>query len=386
MRRLKILNINHLLDPETGGGTAERTFQLSRFLAKAGADCTVVTLDIGVTPERVKALGDVRLVTLPCLNRRYFIPRISPSAMDGLIAESDIVQLTGHWTVLNALVYMSCKKLRKPFVFCPAGALKPFGRSLLLKRVYDAWVGREIATTANACVAITEDEREDFLAYGVSGDRVVVIPNGIDPDEYSRQCEVDVDLVRERFALPRSPYILFLGRLSDIKGPDLLLDAFIKVADRLPDIQLVFAGPDDGMRQSLMEMASKCSLARRVHFIGYIGGQEKVTMLRGARLLCIPSRREAMSIVVLEAGICKTPVLFTNACGLEALAREGAGTMVEVSGDALASGLRTMLSNEPEAGRRAERLSAIVSERYLWGIQADRYLALYSRLLTKGAV
>lgn len=383
---MKILNVNHLLDPQTGGGTAERTFQLSRFFSKAGITCTVVALDIGITPERVRALGDVRLVAVPCLNRRYSVPRISPSAMNRLVAEADIAHLAGHWTVLNALAYNSCRKLNKPFVFCPAGALKPFGRSLLLKRLYDAWIGRDIARAANACVAITEAERADFATYGVPPERVVVIPNGIDPGDYDCLDAPSLETLRDKYSLPIGPYVLFLGRHSEIKGPDLLLGAFAKVADRFPDIHLVFAGPDGGMLHFLMEMADKLSLVRRVHFIGYVGGQDKATLLRGARLLAIPSRHEAMSIVVLEAGICGTPVLFTDACGLEVFAREGAGTMVEASAEALAEGLSTMLSHEAEVDIAAERLSAVVQERYIWQMQADRYLALCSRLLTAGAL
>ncbi len=381
---MKILNFNHLLDPQKGGGTAERTFQLSRFFAKAGADCTLVSLDTGVGAERVHALGDVKFVGLPSLNERYFVPRVSLYAMDHLVADADVVHLTGHWTVLNALAYKSCRKLNKPFVFCPAGALKPFGRSLALKRLYDGWIGVEIAKNASACVAITEDERSDFSTYGVVPEKVVVIPNGIDPDEYSGLVVPNIETVQEKLALPRAPYILFLGRLSEIKGPDLLLDAFIRVADQVPRTDLVFAGPDGGMRQALIERIRRSQLAGRVHFTNYIGGSDKVALLRNAELLAIPSRREAMSIVVLEAGICGTPVLFTNTCGLGELASERAGTMVEASGEALATGLRALLSNVSEAAQSAERLSAIVNERYLWRIQADRYLALFSRLLTEG--
>lgn len=379
------MNVNHLLDPQTGGGTAERTFQLSRFLSRAGIACTLLTLDIGMTQERRRALGNVRLIALRCLNRRYFVPLISPFAIDRLVAEMDVVHLSGHWTVLNALVYMSCRKLRKPFVFCPAGALGPFGRSIRPKRLYDALVGRAIAQSASACVAITEQERADFDAYGVQPERVTVIPNGIDPEDYAMIGQEDMDGVLKKFALPAAPYILFLGRLSPIKGPDLLLDAFAQVAERLPGIHLVFAGPDDGLLQSLKDTAVAHSLADRVHFTGYVAGREKVALLRGAQLLAIPSRREAMSIVVLEAGMCGVPALFTDACGLEALALEGAGTMVSPSAADLAKGLLDVMGQGGITRQTAERLSAIVNERYLWSIQSGRYLGLFSRLSGAGA-
>lgn len=383
---MKVLNVNHLLDVETGGGTAERTFQLSRFLAKAGAGCTVAALDIGVTRTRIEALEGVRVVALPCLNHRYFLPRMSLSALDGIVEDADIVHLSGHWTVLNALVYRSCRKQGKPYAFCPAGALRPFGRSLALKRLYDASVGREIARSAAACVAITDEERTDFTAYGVSPERVTVIPNGIDPKQYDCPDMQEMEArLRQRFGLGHSPYILFLGRLNEIKGPDLLLEAFSSMANRFPDMHLVFAGPDGGMLQPLKARAEKCSLADRVHFTGYLGGDDKTVALRAATLLAIPSRREAMSIVVLEAGISGTPVLFTDACGLGEMGRARAGTMVQVSADAVAAGLSAMLSDKAALRDSADRLATLVREDYLWEIQADRYMALYERVLT-GAV
>jgi len=378
---LKILNVNHLLDPQSGGGTAERTFQLSRFFSLAGAACTLLTLDIGVLTERIRAIGNVRLITLPCVNRRFFVPWVSSSKIDQLVADADIVHLMGHWTVLNALVYRSCRKLKKPFVFCPAGGLKPFGRSLTLKQLYDAVVGCGIVRNASACVAITEEECADFEGYGVTRDRVVVIPNGIDPKDYEICGEPGFQQLRKRLCLPDAPYILFLGRLNKIKGPDLLLDAFVQISKCWSDIHLVFAGPDGGMLQVLRESADQSLVSERVHFIGYIGGAEKTELLLNAKLLAIPSRREAMSIVVLEAGICGTPVLFTRACGLESLSHEEGGSMVEASVEGLTKGLQSILTDEPGANASAKRLSVIVRQQYLWSIQAERYFDLYLRLL-----
>jgi glycosyltransferase involved in cell wall biosynthesis len=383
---MKILHVNHLLDSVTGGGTAERTWQISRFLAKAGVECTVLTLDIGITAERIAGLGNVQVVALPCLNKRFFVPKASFAEVAGLVAKADVIHLSGHWTLLNALVYRACRKLGKSYVFCPAGALKPFGRSLVLKYFYDVWMGRRLARSAAACVAITYDERADFAACGVIEEQVRVIPNGIDPEQYELSDPVEAeDKFRQESGLGSAPYVLFLGRLNEIKGPDLLLDAFGRIANRCVKTHLVLAGPDGGMLQQLRAKSEAEGIAARVHFTGYLGGRSKVAALRGASLLAIPSRREAMSIVVLEAGVCGRPVLFTDACGLEEIFRAGAGTMVAVSVEAIADGLLATLTDEPSMHRSATRLHALVHERFLWRIQAERYKGLCEQLLANGA-
>jgi glycosyltransferase involved in cell wall biosynthesis len=374
---VKLLLVNHLLDPVSGGGTAERSFQLARFLAAAGAECTVLALDIGITAERRTELGGVRLVAVPCRNLRFFVPRLPRAELERLVGAADVVHLSGHWTLLNAHVSAACRRLGKPYLFCPAGALKRFGRSLWLKRAYDLAVGQRIVAAAARCVAITDDERADFVARGVPAKRITVIPNGIDPQQYALAdpARAIADF-RAAHQLGESPFVLFLGRLNAIKGPDLLLDAFAAIAARFPHHRLVFAGPDGGLQAALAERAREFGLGARVHFAGFVGGAAKAAALRAASLLAIPSRREAMSIVVLEAGACGCPVLFTDTCGLAAIAQAGAATMVAPDAAAIASGLAAALADADALTQAAERLAAIVARDYLWPVQAARYAAL----------
>lgn len=379
---MKILLVNHLLDAVSGGGTAERTYQIGRFLARAGVDCTILALDIGITEERRAGLDGAKVVALPCRNDRFFVPKVTAAQVRKLVADSDIVHLSGHWTLLNAMVFRACRQLGKPYLFCPAGALKPFGRSLWLKRLYEFAVGRRLARSAAACIAVTEAERADFASSGVDPRHVVVIPNGIDPEAYRlADSAAAVAEFRRGCGVGDARFILFLGRLSKIKGPDLLLDAFTHLAPSHADIHLVLAGPDDGMQRSLEAATAAARLAGRVHFAGYVGGNRKLAALHAATLLVIPSRREAMSMVVLEGGICACPVLFTDACGLEDLARREAGAMVGVSAAGLAAGIATLLADLPAAQRAAAALQRIVQDEFLWPVQAQRHLALARRVL-----
>ncbi len=381
---MKMLLVNHLMDPVSGGGTAERTFQIARFLVRAGVSCTVLTLDLGITPARRAALGGAALVTAPCLNQRFFSPWISPRRVRELVAASDVVHLSGHWTLLNAMVYFACKELRKPYLFCPAGALAPFGRSLRLKSVYERLVGQQLRQSAAACVAVTEAERADFAACGVPSERIAVIPNGIDTADYQLENPALASVsFRQVSGVGDAPFVLFLGRLNLIKGPDLLLQAFLDLDERFQDVHLVLAGPDGGMQVELASMAQARGLTERVHFVGYVGGAQKVAALREAHLLAIPSRREAMSIVVLEGGICGCPVLFTDACGLDDIARQKAGTMVPVSVVALNAALSDLLNDNLSRTKAADRLRDIVQRHYLWEAQAQRYLSLMKKLLAR---
>lgn len=377
---MHVLNVNVTLDAETGGGTAERTFRISRALRNRSCECTILTMDRGLTRERRDELLGVGVVGLPFLSRRYNIPSRGRREIREAVANADVVHLMGHWNILNVLVAREARRQRKPYVVCPAGELANFGRSRMLKALFHSAFGRRIVREAAGAVAITPVETPQFEQSGIDPSRVVVIPNGVDPAEYT---DPDVDGFRERHGLGRNPVLLFVGRLNPIKGPDLLLNAFAQVAGEFSEHQLVFAGPDGGMKAALEQSASEMEIGDRVRFIGYIGGNDKASAYHSADLLVIPSRKEAMSIVVLEAGAAGTPVLLTDQCGFDAVEEVGGGRVVYADTAGLADGLRQMLQAPDELSRSGARLRKFVVAEYSWDVAVDRLLALFGPLVVR---
>ena len=257
-------------------------------------------------------------------------------------------------------------------------ALSIYGRSRVLKSSYNWIVGKRIIRDAGACVAIANNEIPQFAEYGVPGEHVTVIPNGIDPEEFSTP---DPDGFRAKFRLPDAPFILFMGRLNPIKGPDLLLRAFAEAQLAGRGYHLVFAGPDGGLLETLKTEAARAGIAENVRFIGHVGAQDKVSAYRASELLVIPSRQEAMSIVVLEAGACDRPVLITDRCGFDEVERIGGGRVVPSSADGIKSGLLAMLSDATGLRAMGEKLGEFVRGNFLWEFACKRYLDLFSRLL-----
>ena len=376
---MRILNVNSSLGLKTGGGTAERTFQVSRFLAQLEhVQCTVLTLNIELDAARIRALEPAKVAILPCIWKRFYIPYGGWGAIQRLVADSDVIHMIGHWSVLNVLVYLAAKRLQKPYVVCPAGALPIFGRSAALKRVYNVLIGRSIIKNAAAWIAVTGGELPQFESYKIPSAEVTVIPNGVNAADFIDGSQNDSVNKKN---LPQAPFILFMGRLNPIKGADLLLEAYIQTRHLFPQLHLVFAGPDGGMLSSLSRMAQTAGLSKYVHFIGYVDGHAKSTAYREARLLVIPSRQEAMSIVAIEAGICGTPVLLTDQCGFSSIRKIDPRLEVPASINGLAKGLSDLLTNEKLLERLAPVWTDFVAQHYAWEMLAPHYLALYQRIL-----
>lgn len=377
---MNVLNVTVLLDPVFGGGTAERTFQMSKALVRAGANCSILTSNVGLSKERIADLDGIEVVALRCVFKRFFIVGFSWAALKKLVAGVDVVHLMGHWSMLNILVYFVAKQTNTPYVVCPAGELPLFGRSRWIKRLFNLVIGNRILSEASGYVAVTPDEIPAYVDYGIKAEFVTVIPNGVNENDF----KIDVpSTFGYQFNLDDKPFILFMGRLNLIKGPDLLLEAFCLVAKQFPSYHLVFAGPDGGLLSSLKQRAKASEVNNRVHFIGYVAGGDKINAYHEADFLVIPSRQEAMSIVVLEAGACGTPVLLTDQCGFNEVGAVDGGLVVKAEVGDLALGLEVMMTKETKLIEMGNRLRCFVQNSFTWNLISERYIVLYNQIATK---
>lgn len=372
---MNVLLVNMSIDRVSGGGTAARTLQLAKSLQEDfGINCTILSTDQGLDAKTKNYHLNLNAILLPCISDRFYIPYFSWDELKKIIEKVDVVHLMSHWTIINVVVYLLIRKLNKPYTFCPAGTLHIFGRSFVLKKLYNFFIGSKIIKNATKCIAITELEKQDFLAFGINKSLIKVIPNGIDSKEFYPDLVARKTFTSE-YSLKDYPYILFMGRLNMIKGPDILLDAFIKLSKEFPKIHLVFAGPDEGLGRLLRKKININSLNKRVHLIGYIDNEMKIGAYTGAQLLVVSSRKEAMSIVAIEAGACGTPVLLTTECGFDEVKEVGC-KIVFPNADELHKELYNTFYSEINLTSLGDDLRNFVLDRYTWKITAQKYLDL----------
>lgn len=93
--------------------------------------------------------------------------------------------------------------------------------------------------------------------------------------------------------------VLFLGHMTDVKGPDVLIRAIPEVLESCPGCHFVFAG--DGDSQPYRALADELGVLSSCEFVGWVSGVEKDALLRGCPVYCQPSRNEGMPMALLEA-------------------------------------------------------------------------------------
>ncbi len=374
---MKILHVNMSLDSVSGGGTVERTVQLVKAFHRFD-ECQVKVLstDAGLG-SGLRPLPDDQLVLLPCWINRWYFPSFHIQRVFQAVLWADVVHLMNHWSILNAWVYFFAKLLNKPYVVCPAGALEIFGRSPVLKKIYSVFIGKRLIQNADAVIAITEDEEQLFIEYGVPKDRIHLIANGVNANDF--ECS-DPNLFRDEYCLANKPYLLFVGRLNEIKGPDILIRAFASLAHDFSQYHLVLAGPDGGMTPLLEKLIAEHDLDQRVHLVGYIGGAMKSSAYHGADLLVVPSRQEAMSIVALEAGISGTPVVMTDRCGFDSFSDAGAALIVPLDVRLMAEAVSKLLVSKTALALMGKAAELYVRDNFSWHAAVEKYVAVYASI------
>lgn len=369
---MNVLIVNNLLDPIIGAGTARKATTLARALGARGWDVALSTFDLGLQSAAAReALEGLTVHRVPCALQRFPVPLAHPRAIRAHVAWADVVVLVNHWTTINLAYAAASRSLGRPYVVMPCGALDVIGRSAHSKRIYNRVAGHRMVREASGWIATTADEVASFAPYGVPAGAVDVIPNAIDPIEAAG---VDPERCRARHGL-QGRFVLFLGRLAAVKGPDLLLEAWASL-ERSAGTGLVLAGPEGDAAVAVQSWIAAHGSETDTRWIGPLERSAALDACAAADVLVVPSRREAMSLVALEAGLTGCPVIATTTCGFPELADYG-GLVAAPDAVALGEALTTSFGwSVAERSARGARLRDFIGTHYSWDAVTPRYEAV----------
>ena len=313
---MRILRSIHSVNP-AGGGPIEGIKQVARIHAAEGHETEIISLDgrrdacVIECPLKVHAMGPV------CNSYGYsgkFVPWLRKHR-----SEYNAVIVSGLWQYNSFAVWRALCGSGTPYFVFPHGMLDPwFKRRYFFKHwkkwAYWPWADyRVLRDAAGVLFTSSEERRSSRDSFWLYHCREIVVKYGVAGP--SAQPDVQKVKFAERFPdLAGKRFLLFLGRLHEKKGCDLLLKAYAEILPSLnSELQLVVAGPDQvGSIGKLKELASRLRISRHVLWAGMVSGDVKWGMLRSAEAFVLPSHQENFGISVAEALSCGTPVLISN--------------------------------------------------------------------------
>lgn len=271
-----------------------------------------------------------------------------------------------HWFVPQGVVMAAagCLGGKVPLTLCTAHGSDV---SALRGRFWQR-LRRWVALRCDRVVAVSEAIRDRLVSEGsCDPGRVEVIPMGAD--------------LQDQFVPDGSPRsaaeILFVGRLVEGKGVDILLRALPAVLASQPDamLTLVGGGPE---RVRLASLAQQLGIELRVIFEGPVAHASLAAFFRRAALLALPSREEGFGLVLVEALGCGCPIVASDLPAIRNLLQDGqAGRLFRIGDvDALSQALTELLANGDARMALAEQGRQHVLPRHDWSIAARRYASM----------
>jgi glycosyltransferase involved in cell wall biosynthesis len=352
---MRLLHIIPSVNP-MGGGPMEGVRQRGLRLLEMGHRVEVLTLDdpqadyVRNFPLPVHATG-------PSRGSYQYNPRLVPWLLEHA-GQYDAIVVNGIWQYHSYGAWRALSRLGLPYCVFTHGMLDPwFKRSYPLKHLkkwlYWPWADYRVLRDAQAVLFTSEDERllarESFWLYRA---REAVVSYGTTPPPRNA-ADLRAQFLAAQPQLQGQRVLLFLSRIQEKKGCDLLVEAFAREAAQHPTLHLVMAGPDQtGWVASLQALALARGVANRISWPGMLQGDMKWGAFYAAEAFVLPSHQENFGIAVAEAMGCGLPVLISNKVNIwREIEADGAGLVNADTVDGTHQTLQQWLALSADAQR-----------------------------------
>lgn len=235
-----------------------------------------------------------------------------------------------------------------------------------------------LALKSDRFVATSRAIAQELIAVGVPADRITQLPNGVETDEVPAKAD---------YALHNPVRLIFVGRLHEQKGLDILFKAFQQLVRLYPDLNLRLQLLGDGpLRESLTHLAQQLGIASKVDFVGMT--DQVFEYLQDADIFVLPSRAEGHSNALLEAMTCGLPSVVSDIpANLHVIAdRQNGLTFTAVDPSSLAKAVTSLLEQPHVRERLGKAARQTIENKYSLDFIAERYISLYQEVLADDQV
>ena len=393
-RPLNVMMLSWEYPPRVIGGISPHVFFLSKSLAKNGVKVHVVTCDFPDAPahEVIDGVEVYRIdsyknpspdfatwVYLMNLNMQKEAAAIAAKLPD----EIDVFH-AHDWLVATAGI-----------------GLKHVFRKPLLVTMHSTEIGRRDGLHTTTEKMINETEAwltyeawrvvccSDYMmqhvkwAFGLPNDKLVMVPNGVNPHVYDGLEKQDLTAFRRTFALPEEKIILYVGRLVYEKGIHILINAVPKVLEKV-NAKFVIVG-SGYMKEQLSNIVKSMGLEHKVLFTGFVEEENLLKLQKCADVSVVPSLFEPFGIVALEAMAAKSPIVVSDTGGLsEIVDHDQTGIKAYPNNsDSLAWGITKILLDENFGNLVRENAYKKILEKNDWNKIAQQTRHVYEGILSE---
>ncbi len=371
------------------GGPSQMVLGLSKALAKAGLNVTIITTnsngDIGQEPLNVPLQTPIKqdgytIIYFPCSPfRRYKFSFDLLTWLNKNAHNYDLAHIHALFSPVTTLAASLCRFNKLPYLLRPLGTLDPadLRKKSLLKKCYGNLLEKPNLKGAAAIHFTSEEEAKISHRFGIKT-KDLVIPLGVEISDTLPT----LNYARENLNISHDiPLLLFMSRVEPKKGLDLLIPALEHLLQDNILFHFVLAGnnpQDEIYEQKIKDKISNSSLNNCTTITGFVSGEMKLALLQDADLFILPSYYENFGIAVAEALIYKTPVVISNRVYIwEDIKKYDAGWISNCEIRDLTTQVKLALKDINLRKIKGENGVKLAQEKYSWQAIAQTLINVY---------
>lgn len=363
---MRILHLIATLAPESGG-PAQACIEMASAVAARGHEVSIYTTDWGEPARPLPAGATVAIKTFPVQWPRGWKPSLGlAQALRRDLPSFDVVHLHSLYLFHDWVGGDLAHRLGVPYIVRPHGLLDPYiwRRSRARKRLMEIAFQNRVLRRASA-IHYTSDLERDISAPYDQGAPPRVVPLGVRLDGFENLPPAD-DFARRYPATAGRRIVLFLSRVHEKKGLDLLIPAFAVARRSTPDLHLVIAGPDDGMLERARALTRQHQVENEVTFTGMLIGTDKLAAFSAASMFALPSYSENFGIAIVEAMAAGLPAIVSDQVNIYREIDGGGAMVVPCEVGAVTRAIESLAADPARLKRMAAEARETARKLYDW--------------------
>lgn len=242
-------------------------------------------------------------------------------------------------------------------------------------------INKKACERADKLIAVSKYVKRTITKeYGITSDKVKVIPNAVDINKFNPA--IKGYEIRERLNIQSEPIVLFVGRLDHTKGIMYLLKSFSKIVKNIPDAKLIIIGKGQ-LRNHIISFIDKNNLGKSIMLIGRVEDEDLPKFYAASDLVVLPSLLEGFGIVLIEAMACGKPCVATRAGGPEDILIDAETGFIVPPADSssLYHAIHILLTNNKLSRDFAVASRKRIEKNFTWDKIAKETVDVYKEML-----
>ena len=327
-------------------------------------------------------IHDIPIIPVHCVSSKFGMISLNAKKIaQTIVKDFDIIHIYSWYHHIGIEFFKAAKNHRIPIVFSAMGTLQNDAQSFYKtqKSIIDYMFTKKIINYANVLHSVGQSEIESYVQYGGKKEKIIQVENGIELKDFELTNSTDI---LKKLDIVEKPYILFLSRIHPKKGLELLLSAFKELTQSNDKICLVIAGSgENDYVQKIQKKVKELSLINKVKFTGLVSQDEKITLLKSAKIFSLISKSDIHPRAIQEALTMGVPVVISKESDYPEVEEYNAGKIVSLEKENISQTFKKLLQNDSELKIQSNNAKKLINEKFLAEEQIKKFEKIYSDIL-----